>query len=82
MEGFYGPAQKGVYSPSVQFTLFEMAKSAFKRCVQEPLHACMYLCVQGVRVRGYVGPCMSVYMGACMCDLVQSIAQTAKVLLE
>jgi len=27
-EGFYGPADKGVYSPSVQFTLFEMAKIA------------------------------------------------------
>ena len=31
MEGFYGPPSTGVYSPSVQFTLFEMAKLALKK---------------------------------------------------
>jgi urate oxidase len=30
-EGFYGPADKGVYSPSVQFTLFEMGKLALAK---------------------------------------------------
>ena len=32
MEGFFGPADKGVYSPSVQYTLYQMASIAFKRC--------------------------------------------------
>lgn len=31
MEKFYGPADKGVFSPSVQYTLFEMAKLAIER---------------------------------------------------
>ena len=39
MEGFFGPAQKGVYSPSVQFTLFEMAKSVFKKYA--PIVSCI-----------------------------------------
>ena len=30
-EAFYGPADKGVYSPSVQFTLYEMGKLAISR---------------------------------------------------
>jgi urate oxidase len=31
LEAFYGPAKSGVYSPSLQFTLFQMAKSAINR---------------------------------------------------
>ena len=31
-DGFYGPADKGIYSPSVQFTLYDMARIAIKRC--------------------------------------------------
>ena len=27
---FYGPSDKGVYSPSVQYTLFEMGKAAIQ----------------------------------------------------
>lgn len=30
-DGFYGPADKGIYSPSVQFTLYDMAQIAIKR---------------------------------------------------
>lgn len=30
-DGFYGPADKGVYSPSVQYTLYQMAKIAIQR---------------------------------------------------
>lgn len=30
-DAFFGPAQTGVYSPSVQYTLFQMAKEALKR---------------------------------------------------
>lgn len=33
-EGFWGPADTGVYSPSVQYTLFQMAKRALERCAQ------------------------------------------------
>ncbi len=29
---FYGPAHSGVYSPSVQFTLMEMAKEVIATC--------------------------------------------------
>lgn len=32
--GFWGPADTGVYSPSVQYTLFQMAKRALERCAQ------------------------------------------------
>lgn len=30
-DGFYGPADKGIYSPSVQYTLYDMARLAIKR---------------------------------------------------
>lgn len=30
-DGFYGPADKGIYSPSVQFTLYDMARIAIKK---------------------------------------------------
>ena len=33
LEAFYGPPKGGVYSPSVQYTLFQMAKSAMARSV-------------------------------------------------
>ncbi|KAK9805934.1 hypothetical protein WJX73_006434 [Symbiochloris irregularis] len=33
-DAFFGPAQTGVYSPSVQYTLFQMAKEALKRTPQ------------------------------------------------
>ena len=31
LEAFYGPARGGVYSPSVQYTLFQMAKCAMEK---------------------------------------------------
>ena len=31
MDNFYGPPNKGVYSPSVQFTLYEMGKLVIQR---------------------------------------------------
>ncbi len=31
MQNFFGPPDKGVYSPSVQYTLFEMAKGAIQK---------------------------------------------------
>lgn len=31
MKGFFGPPKSGVYSPSVQYTLYEMAKLALAR---------------------------------------------------
>lgn len=31
-EAFFGPCKGGVYSPSVQYTLFEMARMAIDRC--------------------------------------------------
>ena len=31
MKAFFGPPKSGVYSPSVQFTLYEMAKLALTR---------------------------------------------------
>ena len=31
MQKFFGPSDKGVYSPSVQYTLFEMAKAAIQK---------------------------------------------------
>lgn len=34
LEAFYGPAKGGVYSPSVQYTLFQMAKFAMARVPQ------------------------------------------------
>lgn len=34
MDNFYGPPNKGVFSPSVQYTLFEMGKLAIQRWVQ------------------------------------------------
>lgn len=30
-DGFYGPPEKGIYSPSVQYTLYDMARIAIKR---------------------------------------------------
>ena len=30
LQNFFGPPDKGVYSPSVQFTLFEMGKAAIQ----------------------------------------------------
>lgn len=35
-EGFWGPPKSGVYSPSVQYTLFQMAKLALQRCICRP----------------------------------------------
>ena len=32
-EAFWGPPKSGVYSPSVQYTLFQMAKLALQRCI-------------------------------------------------
>lgn len=37
MEAFYGEPKKGVYSPSVQYTLFEMGKAVLAKCA--PTHA-------------------------------------------
>ena len=34
LEAFYGPAKKGVYSPSVQYTLYQMAQGAMDRVPQ------------------------------------------------
>ena len=35
-EAFWGPPKSGVYSPSVQYTLFQMAKLALQRCIIGP----------------------------------------------
>ena len=35
-EAFWGPPKSGVYSPSVQYTLFQMAKLALQRCIVSP----------------------------------------------
>ena len=37
---FYGPAHSGVYSPSVQFTLMEMAKEVISTCADLSSTAC------------------------------------------
>ena len=31
MDNFYGPSDKGVFSPSVQYTMFEMGKLVIQR---------------------------------------------------
>ena len=36
-KAFWGPPKAGVYSPSVQYTLFEMAKLALAKCASAQL---------------------------------------------
>jgi urate oxidase len=53
LDGVFGPPKKGVYSPSVQYTLYQMAHMALERAPQviESLRSFARFTQQGIRIQ-------------------------------
>lgn len=69
MEAFYGPPHKGVYSPSVQFTLMEMGKAVLARCAFSALLSSASMpCTQVAMQQGcYSCAPQCLQLGECIC---------------
>lgn len=64
LQTFYGPPTGGVFSPSVQYTLFQMAKAVIDRCALSGY-------TFNFRLHSHVSNIVTVYAGCRICRVAE-----------